>query len=88
MVANGIKSRDKVEFIAIQVWKLHILCATTFEHAIYQVTGVSCMWKLYICMDFGPGDTSKHVAGLSLGYTDMRVSSPFANCIEIQLASS
>ena len=56
MVANGINSCDKVEFIAIQGRKLHtFFVQTTFEHAIYQVAGVSCMWKLITCMDFGPG---------------------------------
>ena len=42
VVANDMKSHDKVEFIAIhgQVWKLHILCADYL--AIYQLAGVHC----------------------------------------------
>ena len=90
MVANGIKSHDKVESILSypSVKITHFLCRLPPLSILCE------LWKLYIaiCMDFGPGiATGKHIAGLSwlyVGYNEMHVSSPFANCIETILASS
>ena len=82
-----MKLRDKVARIYSypSVKVTHSLCRTTFEHAIYQVDRCELHVEATYMHVFRPGHTSKHVARLNwlyLGYTDMRVSSPFANCIE------